>query len=95
MGSVSPKRETCRTVSWLDSTHVVGAPTFADSARESSMARDIRAQSHPATRKSKLNAWCISSERTYIASRCAGSTHASATSIRSPSYSASTRCQSR
>ena len=50
---------------------------------------------HGASSQSKLNDCCISSALTNRAIDSGVSVHASATSIRSPSYSASTWCQRR
>ena len=91
----SPSREACRTTSWLDSTQVVGAPTESVASSERVITAYWAGAVQAAIRYSKLNAWCISSGRTYRASRSAGSTHASATRIRSPGYESSTRRHSR
>ena len=80
-----PSRDVCRTVSWLDSTQVVGAPTASLAVSEAVTTRRSDGASHVVVRNAKLKAWCISSGRTYRARRSMGSTQASATSARSPS----------
>src|SRR4029434_10310774 len=43
-------REACRTTSWLESTHVVGAPTASIADRDWSMTRRYSAPDHGAPR---------------------------------------------
>ena len=59
-----PYRVACRTTSWFDSTQVVGAPTSSLERSDASMTVRSAVASQWASRKSKLNAWCISSGRT-------------------------------
>ena len=63
--SASPTRVT----SWLESTHVGGAPTGAWASRVATMLRRSASASHGQARKSKLNAVCSSSGRRYRANR--------------------------
>src|SRR6478736_3782414 len=78
-----PRRDACRTTSWFDRTHVEGAPTESAACSDDVMTARRSSATHEDVRKSKLNAWCISSERTYLTARSCGSTHASAQRMRS------------
>ena len=55
--SGSAYRVACRTTSWLESTHVDDAPDSRASSRFLSMIAANVVASHPASRRSKLNAW--------------------------------------
>ncbi len=46
----SARRLACRTTSWFDSTHVLGAPTEENVARDASIVRRSAAASHGVSR---------------------------------------------
>ena len=72
--------------SWLESTHVGGAPTSTSAPMLRSMAARIAVASHGASRKWKLNAVCSSPGRTYLATCSGVCSQTSPTKIRSPGY---------
>src|SRR5450759_4379383 len=90
-----PRRDGCRTTSWLESTQVVVAPTESLASSDSVITARYAGTDQRVLRNSKLNAWCVSSGRTYRASCSIGWTQASATRARSPGYSATTCRQPR
>jgi hypothetical protein len=79
---------------WFDSTHVGSEPTACADEMLAAMIEVKSSASQVAVSRSKSKAWWYSSGRRYSGRRAA-STHASATIIRSPSYSSSTRRQRR
>ena len=78
--SARPYRVTARVTSWLDSTHVAGAPTGRWASSVDVIAPRSSFGSHGRIMKSKLNAVCISSGRRYRANRSGSASQISPTS---------------